>query len=83
MTAPVDDNPLATAALVVGILSLCGGVLGPVGLGLGLVALRRANARGGAGQNQARAGIVFSLVGLTVTGPLLLVAMLFPALTGL
>lgn len=75
-------NPLAVAALVFGILSLCGGVLAPAGLALGYFALRRARRDAGAGLTQARVGIVLSLAGLAVTTPLLVILLNSSVLSG-
>ena len=70
-------NPLAIAALVFGILSLCGGVLAPVGLILGYLALRNARRDSDIGATQARAALVLSCVGIAVTTPILLILLRF------
>ena len=83
MPTPASRNPLAIVALVVGILSLCGGVLAPLGLGLGYLALRKARLDGGVGAAQARAALVASAVGLAVTGPLLIVVLRYSSQFGI
>lgn len=81
MPSRASRNPLAVAALVFGILSLCGGVLAPVGLVLGYFALRRARGDYDAGATQARAALVLSCVGLAITTPLLLIILRFSLMT--
>ena len=74
-------NPLAITALVFGILSLCGGVLAPVGMILGYFALRQAKRNYDAGATQARAAIILSCVGVAATTPILLIVLRFSHLS--
>ncbi len=71
-------NGMATAALVLGVLSLCGGIASIPGLICGIVGLGRANQRGGSGSGMAIAGMVLSGIGLFTAIPLL-IALLLPA----
>jgi len=69
---------MATASLVLGVLSLCGGIASIPGLICGIVGLSRANQRGGSGSGMAIAGMVLSGIGLLTAFPLL-IALLLPA----
>ncbi len=71
-------NGMATASLVLGVLSLCGGIASIPGLICGIVGLGRANRRGGSGFGMAIAGMVLSGIGLLTAFPLL-IALLLPA----
>lgn len=66
MGASVPNAPMATPSLILGILSMfCGGITGPVGLGMGIAALKQIDAQAGrlGGRGIAIAGIVTSAVG--------------------
>ena len=76
-TAP-SGNGMATASLVLGVLSLCGGIASIPGLVCGIVGLGRANQRGGSGSGMAIAGMVLSGIGLFTAIPLL-IGLLLPA----
>ncbi|MER5862643.1 hypothetical protein [Kitasatospora sp. NPDC002040] len=66
--APVPNN-LAVASMVLGFLSVLvcfyGALLAPVGLGLGVAGLARAQ-RTGVGRTQAIGGLVLSVLGLLI-----------------
>ena len=72
-----SGNGMATASLVLGVLSLCGGIASIPGLICGIVGLGRANQRGGSGSGMAIAGMVLSVIGLFTAIPLL-IALLLP-----
>lgn len=63
-TEPI--NRAASGSLVLGILSIVGGLTSLPGLIFGVVGLRRAKQLGGAGRGSATAGIVMSGVGVVV-----------------
>ena len=75
---PPQSNGIATAALVLGVLALCGGLTSIPGLVCGILGMGRAKSRGGAGQGMALAGTILSGIGLLSTVPLL-IALLLPA----
>jgi|LSQX01.2.fsa_nt_gb hypothetical protein len=80
LARPGPNASFATPSLVLGILSLlCGGVTGPIGLGLGVAALKQIEAAAGrlGGRGIAITGIVLS--GL---GTLYLLLLLLGALVG-
>jgi len=65
------ENPLATAALTVGILaalSFCLPLLGPVAIGLGIAGWRKSNqvSQRGAGRSMAIAGIILGVVSIVL-----------------
>ena len=77
---PRDErkNGVATAALVLGVLSLCGGLTAIPGLVCGVIGMSRASSRGGVGFGMAIAGTVLSVVGMLMTIPLM-IGLLLPA----
>jgi len=72
---------MAIASLVCGILGICIGLTAPVGLILGIVAIRKTNSSGGAigGKGLAIGGVITSCVGMIVCLGIL-ASMLLPAL---
>ncbi|MFJ9519096.1 hypothetical protein ACIRPK_12615 [Kitasatospora sp. NPDC101801] len=64
-----EPNSLATAALAVGFASIVicfyGALVGPIGLGLGIVGLNRARVSG-VGRTQAIGGLVLSVLGILI-----------------
>ena len=74
----VASNGMATAALVLGVLALCGGLTAIPGLICGVIGMSRASSRNGAGYGMAIAGTVLSGFGLLTTIPLM-IALLLPA----
>ncbi|WP_432559742.1 DUF4190 domain-containing protein [Granulicoccus sp. GXG6511] len=65
---PAQNAPFAVPSLVLGIVSMfCGGVTGPIGLGLGIAALKQIEAQAGlGGRGMAIAGIITSALGTLV-----------------
>lgn len=69
--AATMDNPLATAALTVGVLaalSFCLPLLGPVAIGLGIAGWRRSDRSGqyGAGRYMAIAGVILGAISVAL-----------------
>ena len=73
-----QTNGMATASLVLGVLSLCGGLTALPGLICGIIGIGRASSRGGAGHGMAIAGTVLSGIGMLSIIPLL-IGLLLPA----
>src|SRR4051812_41155697 len=67
---PPRGNGMATAALVLGILSICGGITALPGLICGIIGINRASVRG-SGQGKAITGLILSILSL-VGVPILL-----------
>ena len=72
----VTSNGMATAALVLGVLALCGGLTAIPGLICGVIGMSRASSRNGAGYGMAIAGTVLSGFGLLTIIPLMIVLLL-------
>jgi hypothetical protein len=68
--SPRRKNGIATAALVLGLLSFCGGVSGIAGIICGIVGLARAK-ESGVGRGAASFGITASILGIVVSMGLL------------
>jgi hypothetical protein len=75
---PPERNSIAAAALVLGVLALCGGITAIPGLICGILGMSRAGSRGGTGHGMALAGVILSVIGLLTAAPLL-IALLLPA----
>ncbi len=75
---PPERNGMATAALVLGVLALCGGITSIPGLICGILGMSRAGPRDGTGKGMAIAGIVLSVFGM-LTGIPIMIGLLLPA----
>jgi hypothetical protein len=76
---PPRSNGMATAALVLGILALCGGLTGIPAIICGILGLSRAKQAGGTGQGSAIAGLVLGALGIVLVVPAVLIGLLLPA----
>lgn len=74
----IPGNGMATAALVLGVLALCGGLTAIPGLICGIIGMGRASSRNGAGFGMALAGVILSGIGI-FTGIPLMIVLLLPA----
>ncbi len=74
----IPGNGMATVALVLGVLALCGGITAIPGLICGIIAMGRSSSRNGAGFGMALAGTILSGIGI-FTGIPLMIALLLPA----
>ena len=72
-----QPNGIATAALVFGILALCGGITAIPGIICGAIGISRSSQRG-TGQGAAIAGLVMSILGLLIGIPIS-IGLLLPA----
>ena len=75
---PPQGNGIATAALVLGVLALCGGITSIPGLVCGIIGLTRSGTRDGSGKGMAIAGIVLSVFGM-LSGLPIMIGLLLPA----
>ena len=71
-------NGIATASLVLGILSICGGITSIPGIICGIIGISRSKERG-SGNGKAITGLVLSICGMLVIVPLTLIGLLLPA----
>lgn len=74
ITPPTEGLATASLATSVGGLLVLGGLPGPVGVGLGIAALRRIRRRGTRGRGMAVAGVVVGVVSTLVFGGLVWLA---------
>ncbi|OWK36333.1 DUF1559 domain-containing protein [Fimbriiglobus ruber] len=72
-----QTNGVATAALVLGVLSLCGAVTAVPAIICGGIGLSRANSRGGSGMGMAIAGLILGVFGLIAVP--IMIGLLLPA----
>ncbi|OWK36332.1 DUF1559 domain-containing protein [Fimbriiglobus ruber] len=66
------SNGIATAALVFGVLALCGGLTAIPAIICGVIGVRRAGRRGGAGRGKARVGLALGVI-MAIVAPAVLV----------